>query len=167
MLFILPQPEQKLTSTHVKILEENFHVFYGARIDATRRAQAETERVRYVRNLGAVFCSTACPAFPILSIDDLDFEAVLPRADFVLPLVIVRDAKKLKNLLRRQRTIKTIIQQGSPASSQYRYGRCFVRPGQAGRLVWDGTHEGRPLFATQDEPRRVAPEREQHAAPPS
>ena len=169
ILFIVPQPEQKFTATHVKILEENFRVFYGARINATSRAQAEAERVRYVRDLGAVFCSTACPAFPILSIDNLDFEAVLPRADFVLPIVIVRDIQKLKKLLRHQRSIKTIIQQGSPTPHKPRNGRCFVRPGQAGQQVWDGTHEGRPLFATArvTAPHIVAmPVQAQHTTPP-
>ena len=169
ILFLVPQPEQKFTATHVKILEENFRVFYGARINATCRAQAEAERVRYVRDLGAVFCSTACPAFPILPIDNLDFEAVLPRADFVLPIVIVRDTQKLKKLLRRQRSIKTIIQQGSPAHHKSRNGRCFVRPGRVGQLVWDGTHEGRPLFASEGvtAPHIVAtPVQAQHATPP-
>ncbi len=167
VLFIVPQPEQKITSSLIKILEENFHVFYGARLNSTCRAQAEAERIRYVRNLGAVFCSTACPAFPILPIDNLDFELALPRADFVLPLVVVRDVQKLKNLLRHRRSIKTIVQQGSHAERRYRHGRCFVRPGQAGRSLWDGTHEGQPLFAAHAEiaPHIVATA-QQHATPP-
>lgn len=170
MLFLVPQPEQKFNATHVKILEENFRVFYSAKLTPTCRAQAEAERLRYMRDFGAVFCSTACPAFPILPIDKLDFELALPRAAFVLPIVIVRDLTTLKNLLRQQRSIKTIVQQGSPAQRQYRNGRCFVRTGQAGQLVWDGTHEGRPLFAAQTESavvRVTATEAVQHAPPPS
>ena len=169
MLFLVPQPEQKFNATHVKILEENFRVFYGAKLNTTCRAQAEAERLRYMRDLGAVFCSTACPALPILPIDNLDFDAALPRAAFVWPIVIVRDIAKLKNLLRRQRNIKTIVQQGSPAQRQYRNGRCFVRTGQTGQLAWDGTHEGQPLFAahTESVTRVAAPALVQHAAPPS
>ena len=169
VLFLVPQPEQKFNATHVKILEENFRVFYGAKLTPTCRTQAEAERLRYMRDLGAVFCSTACPAFPILPIDNLDFDAALPRAAFVLPIVIVRDITKLKNLLRRQHSIKTIVQQGSPAQRQYRNGCCFVRAGQAGQLAWNGTHEGQPLFAARTEiaARVVTPALVQHAAPPS
>ena len=151
IIFLVPEQTQKFTATHVKILEENFRVFYGTKIDATSRAQAEAERIRYVRDLNAVFCSTACPALPILPIANLDFEATLPRATFVLPIIIVREVEQLKQLLRQQRTIKTIIQPGSQATRQYRDQRCFVRPGQAGRLTWDGTHEGLPLFAATKE----------------
>lgn len=165
MLFLVLRPEQKFNAAHVKILEENFRVFYGAKLTPACRIQAEAERVRYIRDLGAMFCSTACPALPILPIDKLDFEVALPRAAFVLPVVIVRDITKLKTLLRRQHSIKTIVQQGSPAQRQYRYGRCFVRAGQAGQLAWDGTHEGQPLFAAQAESAScaVAPESAQHA----
>ena len=168
MLFLVPEPEQKFNATHVKILEENFRVFYGAKITPACRAQAEAERLRYMREFGAVFCSIACPAFPILPIDKLDFDAALPRAAFVLPIVIVRDVDKLKNLLREQRSIKTIVQQGSPAQRQYRNGRCFVRTGCAGRLAWDGTHEGQPLFAAHTEMvgKVAAPELDQYATPP-
>ena len=151
IIFLVPEPTQKFTATHVKILEENFRVFYGAKIDATSRAQAEAERIRYVRDLNAVFCSTACPAMPILPIANLNFEATLPRATFVLPIVIVREVEHLKQLLRQQHSIKTIVQPGSQATRQYRAQRCFVRPGQAGRLTWDGTHEGLPLFAATKE----------------
>ena len=169
MLFLVLRPEQKFNATHVKILEENFRVFYAAKLTSTCRVQAEAERMRYMRDLGAVFCSTSCPVFPILPIDKLDFEVALPRAAFVLPVVIVRDIAALKNLLRQQPSIKTIVRQGSPAQRQYRHGRCFVRVGQAGQLAWDGTHEGQPLFAAQAEGAScaascvVAPESSQHA----
>ena len=164
IIFLVPEPTQKFTATHVKILEENFRVFYGAKIAAASRAQAEAERIRYVRDLNAVFCSTACPALPILPITDLNFEATLPRATFVLPIVIVREVEQLKQLLRQQRSIKTIIQPGSQATRQYRDQRCFVRPGQAGRLTWDGTHEGLPLFAANKEELASKPKRRQTRA---
>lgn len=150
MLFLVLRSDQKITATYVRILEENFRVFYGEKLNTAYQARVEAERIRYVRKLGAVFCSTACPAFPILRSAELDFEEALPRASFVWPIVVVRDVKELTALLRRHRSIKTIVQPGSPTQRSYRNGRCFVRPGYASRLVWDGTHEGQPLFAVQE-----------------
>ena len=149
MLFLVPRATQNLTAANVRMLEENFHTFAKIKLSTAAQLHVAAERVRYLRSLGAVFCSTGYPAFPILPLTTLDFDAALPRTTFVLPLVIVRDTAALKHLLRHHPNIKTIVQPGSPAQRQYHQGRCFIRPGHAGHLMWNGTHENQPLFAAR------------------
>ena len=151
MVFLVLQKDQEVTVNHIKKLQQEFFSFYGKQIGKKYRMQAMQEKTRYLQTLKAVFYSAACPVFPLVNAADCkDYENALPRTNFVLPLVIVRNLKWLHALLRVQKTIKTISQLGRVPHSELVNGRRYVRLGTSNRFIWDGTHEGRPLFGTAD-----------------
>ena len=150
MVFLVLQNDEKMTVNHIKKLQQEFFSFFSEKIGGDTYIQAMQEKARYMQTQEAEFYSPDCPVFPLLNAADFkNYEDALPRANFVLPLVIVRDLKWLYALLRRQKTIKTISQLGRVPHSEFINSRRYVRLGTSNRLIWDGTHEGKPLFQTR------------------
>ena len=104
------------------------------------------ERQRYEK-MGARFIATHPFQCALLTLNaETDYEQLLPRAGGVLPLVLAEDRRMLLNFLQRQDTLKTI----ACNADIHLNGKVITQVGKANAQVWDGLHEGRPLFAVKN-----------------